>query len=53
MGLLYHYLYIKKQNQKGICYAFKDIILDSVKKMAEAEEREDKKNGADKSLRLM
>jgi hypothetical protein len=52
-GLLYLYLYITKENQKCICYAFKDIILDSVQKMTEAEEREDKKNSADKSLGLM
>ena len=40
--------YVTNQNQKGICY-----ILDSVQKMTEAEEREDEKNGTDKSLGLM
>jgi len=40
--------YITNQNQRGICYAVKDIIRDCIQKMTEVEEREDEKNGADK-----
>jgi hypothetical protein len=37
----------------GICYAFKDIILDCSENDRGRREREDEKNGADKSLGLM